>query len=178
MNKKKSNFRKEMVALISKLPSEWLLAFLLGTLPTLLFSSTEKDVDNMVQGLLAIGPLIQYSAYLIGPYALAFLIKYGIWFSSDKSRGIFSFAHKIILEIGTGFLTITRTGLGAIFGVLVLGLTTNIITVNNKQIISLSGMILSLTIANCALALGKDTLIERTNRPSTNNPIKLSPKLK
>ena len=178
MNKKPSNFKKEMVALISQLPSEWLLAFLLGTLPTWIFSSTEKDVDEIVQGLLAIGPLIQYSAYLIALYVLAFIIKHGIRFSSDKSKGIFNFFHKVITEIGTGFLTITRTGLGAALGVLVLGLTTDIITINDQQIISLSAMILSLTIANCALALGKDTLIEHTNRPSIKNPIKLSPKLK
>lgn len=178
MNKKPSNFKKEMVALISQLPSEWLLAFLLGTLPTWIFSSTEKDVDEIVQGLLAIGPLIQYSAYLIALYVLAFIIKHGIRFSSDKSKGIFNFFHKVIAEIGTGFLTITRTGLGAALGVLVLGLTTDIITINDQQIISLSAMILSLTIANCALALGKDTLIEHTNRPSIKNPIKLSPKLK
>jgi hypothetical protein len=178
MNKKANNFKKEMTALISKLPSEWLFAFLLGTLPTLLFSSNEKDVDDIVQGLLASGPLIQYSAYLIAPYALAFFIKYAIRFSSDKSRGIFNFIHKIIIEIGTGFLTITRTGLGAVFGVLALGLTTNIITVNNQQIISLTAMIFSLSIANCALALGKDTLIEHTNRLPINNPIRLSPKLK
>lgn len=178
MNKKPSSFKKDTVALISKLPSEWVLAFLLGTLPILLFSSTQKDVDDIVQGLLAIGPLIEYSAYLAGPYAFVFLIKYLIRFSSDKSIETFNFIHKIIAEIGTGFLTITRTGLGAVFGVLVLGLITEIISINNKQLLSMTVMILSLTLANCALALGKDTLIEHTNRPSLKNAIKLSPKLK
>ncbi|MBD8091745.1 hypothetical protein IFT48_17270 [Pseudomonas fluorescens] len=178
MNKKPSNFKRDSIALMSKLPSEWVLAFLLGTLPILFFSSTQKDVDDIVQGLLAIGPLIKYSAYLVGPYAFVFLVKHGIRFGSDKSIDAFNFIHKIIAEIGTGFLTITRTGLGAVFGVLALGLTTDIITVNNQQIISLGIMILSLTLTNCALALGKDTLIERTNRPPVKNPIKLSPKLK
>jgi hypothetical protein len=178
MNKKPSNFKKDTIALISKLPSEWVLAFLLGTLPILFFSSTQKDVDDIVQGLLAIGPLIEYSTYLTGLYAFVFLVKHGIRFSSDKSIDTFNFIHKIIAEIGTGFLTITRTGLGAILGVLVLGLTTDIITINKYQLTSMTVMILSLTLANCALALGKDTLIEHTNRPSIKNPIKLSPKLK
>lgn len=178
MNKKTSNFKRDTIALMSKLPSEWVLALLLGTLPVVFFSSTQKDVDDIVQGLLAIGPLIDYSAYLLAPYALVFIIKYGIRFSSDKSIGIFNFIHKIIAETGTGFLTITRTGLGAVFGVLALGLTTDIITISSQQFISSLVMILSLTLANCALALGKDTLIEHTNRPSMKNPIKLSPKLK
>ena len=74
MNKKPSNFKRDTIALISKFPSEFILASLLGTLPTVFFSSTEKDVNEIVQGLLAIGPLIQYSAYLIAPYALVFII--------------------------------------------------------------------------------------------------------
>ncbi|KAB0568935.1 hypothetical protein [Pseudomonas palleroniana] len=178
MNKKPSNFKRDTIALIRKLPSEFILASLLGTVPTVLFSSTEKDVNEIVEGLLAIGPLIQYSTYLIAPYVLAFIIKHGIRFSSDKSIDTFNFIHKNIAEVGTGLLTITRTGLGAALGVLVLGLTTDIITINSQQIATLIVMILSLTLANCALALGKDTLIEQTTRSHIKNPIKLSPKLK
>ena len=178
MNQKNSSFKKDTIELISKSPSEWFLAFLLGTVPTVIFSSTEKDVDEIVQGLLAIGPLIQYSAYLVAPYALVFIIKHGIRFNSDRSRGIFNFIHKNIAEVGTGFLTITRTGLGAVIGVLALGLTTKIITVNNQQAISLIAMTVSLTVINCGLALAKDRLIENTNRPYIKNPLKLSPKLK
>lgn len=178
MNKKPSNFKRDTIALTSKFPSEFILASLLGTLPTVFFSSTEKDVNEIVQGLLAIGPLIQYSAYLIAPYALVFIIKYGIRFSSDKSIDTFNFIHKNIAEVGAGFLTITRTGLGATLGVLVLGLTTDIITINSQQIMTLSVMILSLTLTNCALALGKDTLIEQTTRPYIKNPIKFSLRLK
>ncbi|MDT8907016.1 hypothetical protein [Pseudomonas prosekii] len=178
MERKPSNFKKDTIALIRKLPSEWAIAFLLGTVPLWLFSSTQKDVDDIVQGLLAIGPLIEYSTYLMAPYAIVFFIKYGIRFSSDKSIWMFDFIHKIIAEIGTGFLTITRTGLGAVFGVLSLGLATNIITVSSQQILSLSVMIFSLTLANCALAFGRDTLIEHTSRRPNNNPIKFGPMLK
>ncbi|WP_434580213.1 hypothetical protein J3P95_18095 [Pseudomonas sp. Z5-35] len=178
MKKKPNNFKKDTLALISKIPSEWAIAFLLGTVPLWFFSSTQKDVEDIIQGLLAIGPLIEYSAYLIAPYALVFIIKYGIRFSSEKSIWIFDFVHSIIAEVGTGFLTITRTGLGAIFGILSLGLATHIVTVTPQQILSLSVMIFTLTVVNCALALGRDTLIEHTSRPSNNNPIKFGPELK
>ncbi|MFJ2458806.1 hypothetical protein ACIOVC_09710 [Pseudomonas neuropathica] len=178
MEKKSSNFKKDTIALLRNLPSEWAIAILLGALPLWLFSHTQKDVDDIVQGLLAIGPLIDYSAYLIAPYGLVFLIKYGIRFRSDKSLWIFEFIHKVIAEIGTGFLTITRTGLGAVFGILMIGLSSNIITISTQQIMSLLVMIFSLTIANCALALGKDTLIEHTNRAISRNSIKFDPRLK
>ena len=178
MNKKPNNLKQKTAILASTLLSEWILAFLLGTLPIIIFSSTKKDIDDITQGLLAIGSVVEYSAYLVAPYVLAFIIKHGIRFSSDKSKNTFDFIHKIIYEVGTGFLTITRTGLGVAFGILVLWLATDIVTVSTKQIAFLFTVIFSLTIVNCAFAFGKDILIEHTNKPSTKNPIKLSPKLK
>jgi len=178
MKTKRSNFKQDSIALLRQLPSEWAIAFLLGALPLWLFSHTQKDVDEIVQGLLAIGPLIEYSAYLIAPYGLVFLIKYGVRFRSEKNMWIFEFTHKVIAEVGTGFLTITRTGLGAVFGTLLIGLSSEIITISTQQIASLLVMIFSLTLANCAFALGKDTLIEHTIRPVSSNPLKFHPKLK
>jgi len=178
MEKKSSNFKKDTLALLRQLPSEWAIAFLLGALPLWAFSHTQKDVDDIVQGLLAIGPLIEYSAYLIAPYGLVFLIKYGVRFRSERNIWIFEFIHKVIAEIGTGFLTITRTGLGVVFGTLLIGLSSDIITISTQQIASLLVMIFSLTLANCAFALGKDTLIEHTNRPARSNPLRFDPKLK
>ncbi|MNJ44255.1 hypothetical protein D3C77_392990 [compost metagenome] len=171
MGKKANNFKDEAIKLISKLPTEWSCAFMLGTLPILLFSRTSQGLDEMVAGLLAIGPLISYFGWMLVPYALVFSIKYCVRFSSDRSKSSFNFIHKVIAEVGTGFLTILRTGLGVAFGILLL--SDEVVAPTNGQYAMLYWMILMLSFFNCALALGKDEIIEKTDRPTYRNPIKL-----
>jgi hypothetical protein len=172
MGKRANNFKNDSIKLISKIPAEWTFAILLGTLPILLFSRNSKGLDDMVSGLLAIGPLIYYFGWMLAPYALLFFIKYCVRFSSDRSRYSFNFIHNIITEVGTGFLTITRTGLGVAFGILLL--PSEITAPTKDQYMLLYWMIFVLSFFNCAMALGKDELIQKTDRPTYRNPIKLN----
>ncbi|WP_419735703.1 hypothetical protein [Pseudomonas sp. COR18] len=171
MGKRASNFKGDTLKLISKLPAEWGFAFLLGTLPIWVFSKTSKDFEEMVSGLLAIGPLIEYFGWMLIPYGLLFVFKYVMRFGSDWGTQVFGFFHKLIAEVGTGLLTITRTGLGAAAGIFFL--SDEVVTLTQDQMVRLCWMIGVLTLANCALAMLKDEMIEKTSRPTYKNPIKL-----
>ncbi len=170
--------KQDTVELFSKLKMEIPLALLLGTAPMLLFCSTEKDVEEMLSGLLAIGPLIKYSVILTFPYFLVLLVKHGIRFSFDSSRAKFDYVHDLITEVGPGFLTITRTALGAIIGILIILNATHIITGTPKQIAAMYLNAVFFLAFNCALAMGKDRAAAHANRQLKKNPIQLSRKIR
>ncbi|UQS92428.1 hypothetical protein [Pseudomonas chlororaphis] len=174
MGKRASNFKEDTLKLISKLPTELSLAALLGTLPIYLFSHNSKSLDEMVSGLLAIGPLIDYFGWMLVPYASLLIIKYGVRFSSDRSKNSFNFIHKIIAEAGTGFQTILRTGVGVTIGILILPKA--ITTPTPAQYAMLYWMIVIVSIFSCAISFLKDEIIQRTERPTYRNPLKLDVK--
>ncbi|ORL62373.1 hypothetical protein [Pseudomonas putida] len=170
--------KKDTAEFFSKLKVELPLALLLGTGPMLIFCSTERDVDEMLSGLLAIGPLIKYSVILTLPYFLIQLIKYGIRFSYDSSRAKLDYIHNIINEVGPGFLTISRTALGAVLGIIILLHTTHIITASTKLLVSMYGNALFFLAFNCAHAMLKDRATLNVNPRREKNPIQLPKKLK
>lgn len=171
MGKRANNFKKDSLKLISKLPTELSLSCLLGTIPIYLYSNSKQSLDEMVSGLLAIGPLIDYFGWLLVPYASLLILKYCIRFSSDRSKHTFDFLHKIMSEAGTGFQTILRTGAGAAIGVLLL--PEEITTPTSGQYAVLYWMIVMTTIFSCAISFFKDEVISRTERKTYKNPLKL-----
>lgn len=171
-------FKKDIAEHLWKLTTELPLAFLLGTVPVLWFSSSEKDVEIILGGLLASGPLIKYAAYLTILYALIITAKYAIRFSFDSSRDKFRYTYEIISEVGSGFLTITRTGLGAMMGVVILHHTSELVPGTPKQVTAAYATMISFALINCAIALVKDRAIEHTERKPEKNPIRLSKNLK
>lgn len=176
----KKNLRKlklETAELFGKLKTEIPLALLLGTFPLLLFSYFKRDIDEILGGLLAIGPLVYYSVFLLAPYALVLIIKHTIRLSFDSTREKLNYIHLIVDEVGLGFLTITRTALGAIIGILILLHFSDIISGTPKQIANTYVNVAFLTIFNCLGALIKDWANKGINRPLERNPIRLGKKL-
>lgn len=177
-NRNLKKLKQDTIELFSQLKMEIPLALLLGTLPMLIFCSTEKDVEEMLGGLLAIGPLIKYSVILTLPYFLVLLVKHGVRFSFDSSRAKLNYIHDLITEVGPGFLTITRTALGALIGIIILLNATDIITGTAKQVAAMYGNALFFMVFNCALAMGKGRAAAQANRRMEKNPIQLSRKVR
>lgn len=170
--------KHELIDLFSKMKTEIPLPLLQGALPVILFSKTESDVDAILGGLLAGGQLITYSCYLLIPYAAVLVIKFAIRFSFDSSRAKFEYIHDLIVEVGTWFLTISRTGVGAAIGCLFLVHTTEIITATPGEITRTYYNVLSLLILNCGLVRFKDYVINRINPKRPPNPYKLNQNLR
>lgn len=176
----RKNIRKlklETAELFGKLKTEIPLALLLGTFPLLLFSYIKRDVDEILGGLLAIGPLVFYSVFLLAPYALVLIIKHTIRLSFDSTKEKLNYIHSVFDEVGLGFLTITRTALGAIIGLLILLHFSDIISGTPKQIANTYVNVAFLTTFNCLGALIKDWANKGINRPLEPNPIRLGKKL-
>ncbi|MHA6160950.1 hypothetical protein ACX3X6_08610 [Pseudomonas sichuanensis] len=171
MGKRTKNFKEEALKFIQQLPTELSLAALLGALPIYLFSKSSEMLDEMVSGLLAIGPLIDYYAWMLAPYALLIIIKYLVRFGSDRGKLTFNFIHKIVADAGTGFQTILRTGAGVAIGVLLLPeAVTNPTT---RQYSMLYWMAVMPLMFSCAISLFRNEVMQRTERQAYKNNLKL-----
>ncbi|ATB67135.1 hypothetical protein [Pseudomonas mosselii] len=174
MGKRSTNFKEDTLKLIKQFPTELSLAVLLGALPLYLFSKSSEKLDEMVSGLLAIGPIIDYYAWMLAPYALLIIMKYLVRFGSERGKLIFNFIHKIVAEAGTGFQTILRTGSGVAIGALLLPET--VITPTNDQYSMLYWMAVMPLIFSCAISMFKDEVMQRTERRAYKNTLKLDVK--
>ncbi|QYX49419.1 hypothetical protein K3F43_07925 [Pseudomonas tussilaginis] len=168
----------ECYEFLSKLKTEIPLPILQGSLPVIIFSRKESDVDAILGGLLAGDQLIKYSFYLLIPYAIVLLVKWGIRLSFDSSREKFEYLHLLISEVGTGFLTISRTGLGATIGCLYLVHTTQIITASPREILGAYIGVISLLHVNCMVVFLKDRAMKSINHKSPPNPYRLDKNLR
>jgi len=170
--------KSEFFEYISKLKTEIPLAILLGAAPIVVFSRKESDVDEILGGLLAGDQLIKYYFYLFFPYALVLLIKLGIRLSFDSSREKFEYIHSLISEVGTGFLTISRTGVGAAMGCLYLVHTSQIITATPGVILRTYTGAISLLALNCMIVFAKDRATKKIYPQRAPNPYKIDRSLK
>lgn len=174
MGKRAKNFKEDTLKLIQQLPTELSLALLLGTLPVYLFSKSSKTLNEMVSGLLAIGPLIDYYAWMLAPYALLIIMKYLVRFGSDRGKLTFNFIHRIVADAGTGFQTILRTGAGVAFGVLLL--PEAITKHTTEQYSMLYWMAVMPLIFSCAISMFRNEVMQRTEHKAYKNPLKLNVK--
>lgn len=170
--------KAEFTELFLKSKTELPLAVLLGALPVWLFSFSEEQAVELLGELLASEQLIKYSMFLAIPYALALGIKTFIRFSFDSSRERFRYIYSIVNETGTGFLTLTRTALGATIGVVVLYHTTDILSGSAKHVTAAYFNIISLTVINCLFALVNDWVTAQADRKHSQNPIQLPRRLR
>ncbi|MEE1889515.1 hypothetical protein [Pseudomonas carassii] len=171
MGKKIQKFKEDSFDLIREIPTEFALAFLLGTLPILLFSKSSKALDEMVSGLLAIGPLIDYYGWMMLPYLVLIGIKYGFRFRTERGATTFNFTHKVVTEAGTGFQTILRTGCGVAIGIALL--STEITHATTANYWMLFWMAIALLIVTSAISMFRNRVLQTTDRPTYRNPLKL-----
>lgn len=171
MGKKATNFKEDTLKLIKQLLTELVLAASLGTLPIYLFSKSSETLDEMISGLLAIGPLIDYYAWMLALYAFLIIMKYVVRFGSDQGKTTFNFIHKIVTEVGTGFQTILRTGSGVAVGVLLLSKAVTTNTTSDYSM--LCWMAVVPLFLSCIITMFSDEVMQRTERKSYKNTLKL-----
>ncbi|MFJ4349326.1 hypothetical protein ACIPZ5_00320 [Pseudomonas sp. NPDC089428] len=164
--------------LISKLKTEIPLPIFLGALPVVIFSNKESDVNEMLKALLAGNQLMKYYFYILFLYALVIIIKIGVRLSHDSSRQKLEYIHEIIGEVGTGFLTISRTGIGAAMGCLYLVHTTEIISATPSELFRTYASAFILLIFNCAIVFAKDRATKTIYPRRPQNPYKIDKLLK
>lgn len=175
--KRKNNFKIELKSFLHQIPYEICIAFLLAALPVYIYSANAAVVNENVKGLLATETLIKHSALLIGIYALATGVRVAIRFQSDNAqRRLISF-HKLTTEIGTSFLTIIRTGLGTMIGVLALALTTNFFVLSLADYAGLITSIFFVCLVSTSLAVFHESLANTYNVRKTKNSLILDPRL-
>jgi hypothetical protein len=178
MKKGKSNFKAEFKQLVKQISYEIIISILLGSLPVAIYATNAQTLDDIVAALLASGSLIDYAGCLIIPYLLATFLRWAIQFKSEDVQAKLVYFHKITTEIGTSFLSIIRTGLGTMIGILIIALTTDIITLTPGDYIGLIGSTLCVLIVSSGLAIFHDLLAKHANFTNSNNPLKFDRSLK
>jgi hypothetical protein len=176
--KKQSNFKSEVKKFAKKISSEIIIATLLGTLPVTIYSVNAKSLDDTVGGLLAIGNLINYAGYLTVVFILATGLRYIFRFSSESAQRNLVAFHRITAELGTCFLTVIRTGLGAMIGILIIAFSTNVITLSPGEYISLTGSIFCVLLVSTSLAVGHELLSKTSKTQQADNPLKFDSNIK
>ncbi|NUT82430.1 hypothetical protein [Pseudomonas brassicacearum] len=164
--------------LAKKALSELAIATLLGALPVAIYATNPKALDSITGGLLASGELINHAGYLIYLYMAATAIRYGMRFTSETIQERFVAFHNLTAEIGTSFITIIRTGLGAMIGVLVLALTTDIIILDRSDYAGLAAYILIVSIVSTGLAVLHEILAVVSKKPKYENDLRFDTRLK
>ena len=164
--------------MVNKALYEFVIATLLGSLPVAIYATNAKALDSITGGLLASGELINHAGYLIYLYVAATALRYGMRFTSEGIQEKFVAFHNLTTEIGTSFITIIRTGLGAMIGVLVIALSTDIITLTSSDYAGLLGYIFIVLVVSTALAVLHEVLAKASKRTLYNNPLRFHNRLK
>ncbi|RMT99166.1 hypothetical protein ALP37_04204 [Pseudomonas amygdali pv. sesami] len=178
MRKRTNNLKTESIAYVKKLPTELIVGFLLGTIPILEYSSTEKEIDDAFSMLLAPEALIKHYFTLLIPYLLVCALKFALRFRSDAAVESFRFIYKIFAEVGASFLTMLRTGLGALIGFYAVVLFKNTVQLLPNQHLDVIGYIIMTLMFSGALSILHDFLAAAGKNIDNKNPIKLGSRLK
>jgi hypothetical protein len=173
MTKHKDGFASAFIIIAKKIRYEFFISVILGAIPVIIYTRNPKELDDIVSGLLAIGSIIDYAGFLLIPYCIATAIRFGMRFISENAQKKLVTIHKMMTEVGTSFLTILRTGGGAMIGVLCLGLFTSIITLTKGDYIMLTVSVTCVLIACTCMAFLHEFLAKASRTSQYDNPIKL-----
>jgi len=157
-NRLLSNFKKELPCFTFKFLTELVICSLIGATPVYFNSSSNQELEETVQGLLAITQLMNHAFYLLIPYTIICLYK--IFYNRKTESGAkrFNYIHKIATEVGTNFLGIIRAGFGAIFGYFLVSAFTEVGAQSPEELLS-SAIYSLFTLILCAgLSLFHDLL--------------------
>lgn len=177
MKKSQKNFKLEFRCFIKNILYELAISILLGAVPVLTYSVKNNPLDDTVKVMLATKPLIDYAAFLLFLYITATAVRFIIRLKSEAAQEKLVFLHKLTAEIGTSFLTIMRTGLGVMLGILYLASFTDIIDLSTESYTALCLRILMVLIATNGVSF-LHILLANTSISSTyKNPIKFDKKL-
>ena len=112
------NFKKELPVFLRKIKKELFTGVALGAIPVLIYSNTSLELKEITESLLAAEHLIDYAFYLLLIHVVISLIVTR-HFKTDSAIAKINYLYRVSTEIGNCFLTIIRTGFGAILGYMV-----------------------------------------------------------
>ncbi|WEJ70320.1 hypothetical protein [Pseudomonas sp. PSE14] len=111
--------RSRLRELVARCLRELCVSFVVGGLPLLLQSRNPKQVDEAVNALLAPEFLMSYYLYLVIAFGFISIVYLYLRSASEEAQHWITATHKFMTEVGCGFLTAIRMGLGATIGFLI-----------------------------------------------------------
>nr|EKU4112773.1 hypothetical protein [Pseudomonas aeruginosa] len=134
------------------------ISFCLGSVPVLAHSETAQALKAILDAVLATPFFMKYYVALFIAFALAAGVQYGWRFADERHQHWMMAVHRFLSEVGSGFLSATRTGAGAILGFLFVWQTLEPETVSLFAALKTAGAFALLIFMSAVLALGEEAL--------------------
>jgi len=172
-NRWKSNSRNESGAFRRRFKTELIVGFILGAIPLLVHSTSQAELQAILQSLLASTPIVSHAACLLTIYIAVCIHKKIHRLKSDRMRERFEVIYKVTAEVGTSFLTLLRTGLGAIVGLLMIAPFMEDVPISLNHWLTTLMLCLMTLVFSASVSLLHDFLMTRPSRSHPKNHIRL-----
>ncbi|MGW8462999.1 hypothetical protein [Pseudomonas sp. CLCA07] len=172
-NRWKSNSRNESGAFLKRFKTELIVGFILGAIPLLIHSTSQAELQAILQSLLASAPIISHGFCLLTIYIAVCIHKKIHRLKSDRMRERFEVIYKVTAEVGTSFLTLLRTGLGAIVGFLMIAPFMEDVPISLNHWLTTLMLCLITLLFSASVSLLHDFLMTRPTRSHPKNHIRL-----
>lgn len=137
---------------------EIVISFLLGTVPVLAHSESAKALKEMLDVLLASEFFIYYFASLFLAFMVAAVIQYFWRFGNERLQAGLIALHNLLGNVGAGFISVIRTGAGALMGFLIVWHSLEPESLTIRNVAENVFILVSLIFFSAALSLGEEAL--------------------
>ncbi|MDF3242417.1 hypothetical protein [Pseudomonas veronii] len=172
------NFKSELPQFSYKLMTELLLGIIIGAIPVWVNASSKQELEDTINGLLAIKQLINHASFLLIPYTVICLYSFAYNRKTDTGARRFNYIHKITTEVGTNLLAIIRAGLGAMFGYLTISAFTEMGAKSTAEFATTASYLLFTLILCTGISLFHDILTPKSRTSLYKNELKFDQNLK
>lgn len=172
-NRWQSNSYADFGRFLRRFRTELIVGFLLGTVPLLMHSTRPSELHAMLRALLTSTPVIDHAVCLLLIYSLVCLHKKLYRLKTDRMRERFESVYQVTAEVGTSFLTLLRTGLGAIVGFLIIAPFIEVEPVALKQWLANAVLGIMTLVLSAWVSLLHDFLLPQPSRAHVKNHIRL-----
>ncbi|QAY84340.1 hypothetical protein CUN61_10205 [Pseudomonas arsenicoxydans] len=172
-NRWKSNSRKDSGVFLRRFKTELIVGFILGAVPLLINSTNQAELQAILQSLLASAPILNHAGCLLTIYVAVCIHKKIHRLKSDRMRDRFEMIYKVTAEVGTSFLTLLRTGLGAIVGFLMIAPFMDEAPISLNHWLSTALYCAMTLVFSASVSLLHDFLMTRPTRSHPKNHIRL-----
>lgn len=146
------------IGMIRRQLRELSVAFVLGGVPVLLNAEPSEQFKDLVATLLA-GPFfLNYYAFLFAALMIAACVQFKFRFNSNRYQAWLMDFHRFMVDVGAGFLTAARTGLGVMLGFLIVWHYVEPDSFNVPNFIVITFLTLCLMFSSSALAFGVEIM--------------------
>ena len=172
-NRWKNNSRNESGAFLRRFKIELIVGFILGAIPLLVHSTSQAELQALLQSLMACAPIVSHGFCLLTIYIAVCIHKKIHRLKSDRMRERFEVIYKVTAEVGTSFLTLLRTGLGAIVGFLMIAPFIEDVPISLNHWLTTLMLCFMTLVFSASVSLLHDFLMTRPTRSHPKNHIRL-----